>query len=54
MKTANDIIIYILNEWCEYLYNIIEHRGVSAAVFELTNAERTALEMYRIAANCFT
>lgn len=54
MKTANDIISYILNEWYDYVGDIIDRRGVSAAVFELTNAERTALEMYRIAANCFT
>jgi len=54
MKTANDIIVYILNEWSEYLYDIIDRRGVSATLFELTNTERTALEMYRIAANCFT
>lgn len=54
MKTANDIISYIMNEWSNYLYDIIDRRGVSAAMLELTNAERTALEMYRIAANCFT
>lgn len=54
MKTANDIIAYITNEWCDYLFDIIDRRGVSASVFELTTAERTALEMYRIAANCFT
>lgn len=54
MKTERDIVTFILNDWSDYLYNIIGRLGVSAAVFELTNAERTALEMYRIAANCFT
>lgn len=54
MKTANDIIGYILNEWSDYLFDIIDRRGVSAAVFELTNTERTALAMYEISANCFT
>lgn len=53
MKTEHDIVMYILNDWCDYFYDIIDRRGVSATVFELTNAERTALEMYRIAANCF-
>lgn len=54
MKTANDIITYIMNEWSEYVLDIIDRRGVSAAMFELTNAERTALAMFEISANCFT
>lgn len=54
MKTANDIISYILNEWYDYVSDIIERRGVSAEAFELTNAECTALTMFEISVNCFT
>lgn len=54
MKTTNDIITFIMNEWCEYIYELIEARGVSAVILDLTVAERTALAMYEISANCFT
>lgn len=54
MKTANDIITFIMNEWSEYLYKLIDTRGVSAVVLDLTEAERTALTMFEISANCFT
>lgn len=54
MKTANDIIMYILNETIDYIFDIIDRHGVSAEVFELSNAERTALAMFEISVNCFT
>lgn len=54
MKTANDIIAFIMNEWSEYLYKLIDKRGVSAVILDLSEAERTALAMFEISANCFT
>ena len=54
MKTELDIVTYIMNEWCDYIYRLIETRGVSAVILDLTEAERTALAMFEISANCFT
>lgn len=54
MKTELDIVTYILNDWFEYIHRLIETRGVSAVILDLTEAERTALAMYEISANCFT
>lgn len=54
MKTANDIITFIMNEWSEYIYKLIETRGVSAVILDLSESERTALAMFEISANCFT
>lgn len=54
MKTANDIITFIMNEWNEYIFKLIETRGLTAVILDLTEAERTALAMFEISANCFT
>lgn len=54
MKTELDIVTYIMNEWSDYIYRLIETRGVSAVILDLSEAELTALAMFEISANCFT
>ena len=51
MKTAKDITLDILDEWSQFLYLIFVERGICV---KMTITEKTAHEMYKIAANYFT